>query len=337
MMTTLASAAANNLQGSATISHKKLSELITTSEHAVDSIWHYPLLTVDKNHVTLGNLVFAFVVLMVGIWYFNKLKHKLRKFLNTKFAEDQDAANAVENLITYILLIIFVTIVLQVANVPLSTFAFVGGALAIGVGLGAQNLINNFISSLIIMIERPLKMGDIVQIENVHGKVVSIGARCVTIQTNRMTDVLVPNSKVIQENLVNWSLMDNFTRGFVDIKFYKNHFCKMGQELGGAPSTAEYPGDNCIKVFGSKDHDPEIISEKIGRIFRSFDVLMESNVPEVYFNGVDHRYYNYQVVFLYDTKKTGDLYRLKSEINIEIGKFFDLENMIIEYSTVSTN
>lgn len=336
-MTSLASAASNNIQA-ATISQKKISEIITTSEHAVDSIWHYPLLTVDKNHVTLGNIVFAFVVLLLGIWYFNKLKHKLRAFLHAKFTEDKDAANAVENIITYVLLIIFVSIILQVANVPLSTFAFVGGALAIGVGLGAQNLINNFISSLIIMIERPLKMGDIVQIENIHGKVVSIGARCVTIQTNRMTDVLVPNSKLIQENLINWSLTDDFTRGFVEIRFYKNHFCKMGQELGGAPSASEYPGGELIiKSFGSKDHNPEIISEKISDIFRSFDVLMESKAPEVYFNGVDNRYYNYQVVFLYDTKKTRDLYRLKSQINLEIAKCFDLEDMIIEYSKASTD
>ena len=319
------------------MSHKRLTELLTTTEHAAESIWHYPLLTVDKNHVTLGNIVFALVTMLIGIWYFNKLKFKLKKFLHTKFAEDQDAANAVENLITYVLLITFVTIILQVANVPLSTFAFVGGALAIGVGLGAQNLINNFISSLIIMIERPLKMGDTIQIENIHGKVVSIGARCVTIQTNRMTDVLVPNSKVIQENLVNWSLLDNFTRGFVDIKFYKNQFCKLGQELAGVtPTGDEYTSKGVLRQFGA-DHEPEIVAEKLLNIFKSFLPLMESSPPEIYFNGVDNCYYNYQIVFLYDTKKTANLYRLKSNINFEIAKHFNLEDLIIEYSKISSD
>jgi len=311
--------------------NKTAGELLSTSERAVESLWHYPLLNVDKSQVTIGNLVFAGIALLLGLLYLNKLKHRLKDFLYKKFADDKDAANAIENLITYIILIIFVTIILQIANVPLSTFAFVGGALAIGVGLGAQNLINNFMSSLIIMIERPVKMGDTIQIEGVHGKVVSIGARCVTIQTNRKTDVLVPNSKLLQENLVNWSLLDNFTRGIIHIRFYKNIFCKIGKEMGGA-TPGEHDFKKPLEHIHIAHYKPEEVSKKIEGIFSSFKELMEGDPPEVYFTGTDSWYYNYQVVFSYDTKKTNNLSKLKSDINMEISKHFDLENLVIEYS-----
>ncbi len=311
-------------------SDTKIEKLFETSEHVVESIWHYPIISIDKNKVTIGNLCVAVVLFFVGLWYFNKVKVRLRAYLHNKFTDDKDAANAVENLLTYFLLIVFVTITLQIANIPLSTFAFVGGALAIGVGLGAQNMINNFISSLIIMIERPVKIGDTVEIDNVFGKVSSIGARCITIQTSKMTDVLVPNSKLIQENLVNWSLMDSYIKNYVEIKFYKNEFCKLGKELSGlALNPEDY---RSVRKMSDEHKNPEGIIIKMKEIFSSIQELNVYKRPEVYFLGTDNTYFIYTVSYTYDSKEIPSVYKIKSQINSILSKHFNIEDLVIEYN-----
>jgi small-conductance mechanosensitive channel len=317
---------------STSIGNKKIQDIVISSEKAVDSVWDYKILTIDKNPVTVANVLIASTILILGLLYLSKLKARLKSFLHRKFAQDKDAANALENLTTYFVLILFVTIVLQIANIPLSTFAFVGGALAIGVGLGAQNLINNFISSLIIMIERPVKIGDTIQIDNVQGKVVSIGARCITIETSKMTDVLIPNSRVIQENLTNWSLMDNHTRGFIQIRFYKNILCKLGKELAGASLDRDDYADISKKIMKIPSaFNPEEVAKKLKHVFDSIEAINHSENPSINFMGSDNFYYSFQIGFMYDTKKVSDLTKVKSDINIELSKHFDIENLVIEY------
>jgi small-conductance mechanosensitive channel len=79
------------------------------------------------------------------------------------------------------------------------------GAVGIGVGFGLQNIASNFISGLIILFERPVQVGDRIEIENVNGKVISIGARSTIVRTNDNITIIVPNSKFISENVINWS------------------------------------------------------------------------------------------------------------------------------------
>ncbi|MEZ4483275.1 MAG: mechanosensitive ion channel [Syntrophotaleaceae bacterium] len=97
-------------------------------------------------------------------------------------------------------------------QIPLTAFAFLGGALAIGVGFGGQNLINNFMSSLILLIEKPIKVGDIVEAEGVLGRVTAIGGRCSTIRRLDGVDLLVPNSHLLEKTVVNRTLSDNLVR-----------------------------------------------------------------------------------------------------------------------------
>jgi small-conductance mechanosensitive channel len=77
--------------------------------------------------------------------------------------------------------------------------------LGIGVGFGLQNIVNNFISGLIILLERPIKIGDRIEVGSIEGDVVKIGGRSTTVLTNDNISVIVPNSKFILENVVNWS------------------------------------------------------------------------------------------------------------------------------------
>lgn len=312
---------------------KEIGAIENVAKEIKHSLWDHPIFTIDNSSITLGNIVIAICFSFVGIVLLLKLRSKLKCYLHRKFAADKDAANALENVITYIVFIIFIAVVMEIANIPLSTFAFVGGALAIGVGLGAQNLFNNFISSLIIMIEKPVKIGDTIEIDNIHGVVSSIGSRCITISTSKMTDVLVPNSKIIQDNLTNWTLLDHKIRGFIDVRFYKNELCRVGKELTGVSVSIEnLQSDlNYIDKQNSFTNKPEEIKKKIKKVLESIKDLKGEPDPEIYFSGVDNYYYNYIAVFIYDGKKVEDFYRLKSDINIALSKNFDMDNMVIEH------
>lgn len=113
--------------------------------------------------------------------------------------------HAITTITTYLIILFALIILLQTAGIDLTTLNVLVGALGIGVGFGLQNIVNNFISGLIILLERSIKIGDRIEVGNIEGDVVKIGGRSTTILTNDNISVIVPNSKFIIENVVNWS------------------------------------------------------------------------------------------------------------------------------------
>jgi small-conductance mechanosensitive channel len=92
-----------------------------------------------------------------------------------------------------------------------SELAFVVGALGVGIGFGLQNVVNNFVSGLILMFERPIQPGDVIDVSGISGKVLNIGMRATTLTTFEGAEVVVPNGTLLSEKLVNWTL-SNTTR-----------------------------------------------------------------------------------------------------------------------------
>lgn len=106
---------------------------------------------------------------------------------------------------------------LEVLNIPLTAFAFVSGAIAIGVGFGAQNIINNFISGWILMWERPIRIGDFLEVGNAKGVVETINTRSTRIRRNDGVHMLVPNSQLLENTVTNWTLIDRNARTSVNV------------------------------------------------------------------------------------------------------------------------
>jgi potassium efflux system protein len=90
-------------------------------------------------------------------------------------------------------------------KIPLTAFAFLGGALAIGVGFGTQNLLKNVISGILLLIERPLRVGDVIEVDGIRGMVTTIGLRSSTIRDVTGIETLIPNSTLLERNLTNWT------------------------------------------------------------------------------------------------------------------------------------
>lgn len=180
-------------------------------------LWHIELFNAGDSPVHLNQLVIAILVAIFGIWIAKRITRIAQARLIRLTNLDRNAAAAIQKILFYLLVAIVVMIALPIAGIPITIFTVIGGALAIGVGFGAQNLFNNLISGLIIMTEQPVRLGDIVEVGDMRGKVEDIGNRCTRIRRFDGVDVLVPNSHFLENPVVNWTLFDADVRTSVTV------------------------------------------------------------------------------------------------------------------------
>ena len=177
--------------------------------------WGFQITVIDERPITLGKLIMGLFLLVFGVWISKMLSRTIGKRVLIKIGMDKSAAGSFQTLLFYLLIIVFSMFTLELVNVPLTVFTLLGGAIAIGVGFGSQNLMNNFISGLILMAERPIKIGDLVQVGDLYGTVTSIGTRSTHVLTGTNVDILVPNSEFLEQKVVNWTLGDDRVRTHV--------------------------------------------------------------------------------------------------------------------------
>ena len=184
---------------------------------AVLYIWDYKIFeTSDKHKIHVGNIVLGIVLFILGSVLVRKVTSSLRVKLS-KILPEKGKINALEKLAYYFFMILVVIFVLDISNVPITVFTVIGTTLAVGVGLGSQNIVNNFISGIIIMIEQPVRVGDIIEIKGVVGAVVNIGARCTSLKTTRNINMLIPNSNILQDSIINWTLEDDVLKDHLEL------------------------------------------------------------------------------------------------------------------------
>ncbi|HOE67028.1 MAG TPA: mechanosensitive ion channel [Candidatus Hydrogenedentes bacterium] len=176
------------------------------------NVWEHEFLTIADNPITVGKIVGALLILAGGILFSRRVARATKRVAETRFRVDENVAATVEKMVYYALVALVTLLALSAVRIPLTVFTFLGGALAIGVGFGAQNLINNFISGLILLFERPIKIGDIVEIDGQTGRIINIGARCSQLRLFNGVDILVPNSVFLEKNVVNWTLAEPLRR-----------------------------------------------------------------------------------------------------------------------------
>jgi len=178
-------------------------------------IWHHPLAKIRGNEIEVNQVIISLAILLGGIWLSRRLTRIAYRRLESRL--DKSVAAAIRRLLFYVLTAIVVFVSLEVVQIPLTAFTFLGGALAIGIGFGAQNLINNFISGLILMMEQPVRIGDLLEVEGNQGHVESIGYRYTLLKKTDGIDLLVPNSTLLEKNVVNWTLSDKRIRTSVTV------------------------------------------------------------------------------------------------------------------------
>lgn len=158
-----------------------------------------------RRSVTLGKVVTALAILIVGYWVAGIMARFAERQAIARLQLDPNVANIIRQwaLACFFLLLVIVT--LMSVKIPITAFAFLGGALAIGVGFGTQNLLKNVISGLLLLLERPLRVGDVIEVDGIRGMVTTIGLRSSTIRDINGVETLIPNSNLLEKNLTNWT------------------------------------------------------------------------------------------------------------------------------------
>ncbi|MGB2930633.1 MAG: mechanosensitive ion channel domain-containing protein [Desulfobacterales bacterium] len=197
--------------------HVNLWKKLTTVFGKVKNIWDLELWVIDEHGVTVKKLAMALIILIIGFIFVKRIILFWIRGLLARIHMKETTTAAIEKIINYFIVFFIVLFALRVVNIPLTLFTFLGGAVAIGVGFGAQNLINNFISGFIIMAEQPIKIGDLIEIEGTFAMVEEIGARCTRIRTGGNVQILVPNSSFLEKNIINWTLSDKEVRAQVTV------------------------------------------------------------------------------------------------------------------------
>lgn len=180
-------------------------------------IWQAELWASGEHGVTVGKLIIALLLVIIGTLFSHRIAALVRNRLLVRFDLDVDVAESVERILFYVLIIVFILSSLKTVNIPLTAFAFLGGAVAIGFGFGAQKFFSNLISGFLIMAQKPFRINDVIQIDNDMASVKSVGSRYTRLQTFDNLDLLVPNSYLLDNKLTNWTLSDKIIRQKITI------------------------------------------------------------------------------------------------------------------------
>ncbi|MCC7278882.1 MAG: mechanosensitive ion channel, partial [Chromatiaceae bacterium] len=181
------------------------------------AVWNYELLPVEDTlmvegreiratrSVTVGKSIGAVLILIGGYLVIARAIRLIFALLVARLDLSAATASLVQRWLRLIAVATLVLISVAVVDIPVKIFAFMGGALVLAFGFGAQTLLKNLISGVMLLAERPVRVGDLVEVGNVRGRITTIGIRVSTILTSQGMDMLIPNSMLVEDKLINWT------------------------------------------------------------------------------------------------------------------------------------
>jgi potassium efflux system protein len=202
-------------------------------------------LTVGQFRISLGDVIAFIVALWLGAQLSRFIRFILQEDVFTRVRLPRGVPATISMMVNYGIITIAFFIALAVAGFDLSRFAIIAGALSVGIGFGLQNVVNNFVSGLILAFERPIQVGDSVEVGPLMGRVNRIGIRSSVVRTFDGSEVIVPNADFISKEVINWTLSDVTRRLIIPV----------GVAYGSNPHQVM---DLLVKVAGSH---PEVLQE----------------------------------------------------------------------------
>jgi potassium efflux system protein len=172
-------------------------------------------LSIGKFSITAGSILLFPITVYIAYWIAKTTRALLNEDIFTKVDLPRGVGNSVSSILYYAIIMAGFFIALAAAGFELSQLGLIISALSVGIGFGLQTVVNNFISGLILMLERPIQPGDTIELSGTIGKVRDIGMRATTLTTFEGADVLVPNGMLLSEKMINWTLSNDSRR--VDI------------------------------------------------------------------------------------------------------------------------
>ena len=270
------------------------------SVEKLNDIWNLKLISTESGVlVTIGDVILV-IGLIWGAYLLSRLvEYLLARRLN-KTALRPDSVAIIRRISFYSILILVVLTIMSLFGIPTTAFAFATGAIAIGVGFGAQNIINNFISGWILIAERPIRVEDFIEIDGFYGTVKQIGTRSTLVHRSDGVHVLVPNSKLLENTVINWTLKDGLIRSVVRVGV----------------------------AYGS---DPLQVSEIIERCVTTQKEVLTEPKPEFIFEDFGESALIFDAYFWCDVRGEKTLRRVRSEIRMSISTAFNDAGIVIAF------
>lgn len=247
----------------------------------------YNLFNIQDNPISLSTIL-IFLLIIAGSIAVSKY---LRILFRSRFAERFEGGLdfTIQRLMHYTILVIGFFLAVEVIGFDLSSLAIVAGFLSVGIGFGLQNIASNFISGLILLFERPIKVGDMVTVGEDVGTIKSINLRATEVQTLDNIDIIIPNSAFVEQNVTNWS------HGEERIRIR----CPFGVAYGS-----------------DTDHVESVALE----VANNHPDILEDPEPAVFFQSFGDSSLNFELLFWVDTpRKRG---KILSKINFELDRAF---------------
>ena len=195
----------------------------------LEAAWNFELFAVEDSivvdgrtiigsrGVTIAKIVEAILIVIVGYVLVALLIRLVMGLAVRRERMEETSARIAQKWILAVTLVVLLFLALDVVKIPLTVFAFLGGAIAIGAGFGMQTLLKNLISGVMLLMERPFKPRDIVEVGGIRGEVTDINVRSCTIRDIDGIETLVPNSTFLEQNVTNWTLSNHKVRYTITI------------------------------------------------------------------------------------------------------------------------
>jgi len=216
--------------------------------------------------ITVGRVIEFFLILLLSWLISHWIRMILREELLDRIDLPRGVPMAISSLTQYLLVALGVLLALATLGFDLQNLGILAGALGVGIGFGLQNIVNNFLSGLILVFERPVTEGDIVNVDGIDGKVVGIGIRASRIRQWDGAELIVPNEMLVSKRVVNW------TRGI-----YKRRFV--------------------LTVYTGLEVIPEEIQQLITETCASIPGVLNDPPPATYFNGIEGYTYAFRLLY----------------------------------------
>ncbi len=212
-LSTILSSIENKILGRAAVLKGATLEQIKITLHKIWTKANMPLFSINDTPISAFKIFVAFVILMIGFFIGMLYKKGIKKLSERSRTITPSTRTLLGNLGYYFIVIVALFLTLKTLGIDLSSITLIAGALSVGIGFGLQNMVSNFVSGLILMFERSVKIGDYVEIDdNLTGHITDIKMRSTTITTNDNIDVIVPNQDLIQNRVINWTMNDKIRR-----------------------------------------------------------------------------------------------------------------------------
>lgn len=259
------------------------------------AVVNYPILVMLNTSITLLSILELCLLVTFFMWAARWTREFVYRFLLSR-TNDLGIRNSIAILSQYTTILIGILICLRVLGIDLRALTVVAGAFAFGVGLGLRDLVNNFVSGFLLLLERPLRVGDIVTINNFEGEVTHIGGRAVTIRTWDHMEVLIPNAEIFSKSFVNWTAQDHIVRSVISVKINR--------------------------------HDkPQEVQAIIYDVLASHKAVLSEPVSEVFMKELTDGLIEFEVRYYINLRKVKSRFGIRSEILIAIWEVFEKQGI----------